>query len=87
MPRFVAVHSMPGTEEELIAMLKPLAPKIPPGYTWVESFCDFQNNKQFCNWEAPSQDALEQAFKANNVPFDAIYPVKRFNPATMQMEP
>jgi hypothetical protein len=86
MARFMAVHSMPGTEQELISMLKQAAPKIPPGFKWVESYCDFKNHKQFCNWDAPSKEALEQAFKANKIPFDAVYPVKRLDPATMKLE-
>jgi hypothetical protein len=88
MAKFIAVHSMPGNEQELISMLKQAAPQIPKGkgFKWVESYCDFTNHKQFCNWEAPSKEALEQAFKSNKVPFDAIYPVKRLNPATMKLE-
>ncbi len=87
MPRYIAVHSIPMGEAELMGMLKEIAPKIPPGFSWKETFSDFSDGKHFCNWEAPSQEALAEAFKANNMPYDAIYPVRRFDPVSMQFEP
>ena len=87
MPRFIAVHTFPYSEQELMAMLKDMAPKVPPGFTWKQTFCDFDGNKHFCEWEAASKEALEQAFQANELPFDAIHPVRRFDPVSMQLEP
>jgi hypothetical protein len=87
MPRFMAVHTLPLNEQELMAMLQEMAPKIPSDYTWKQSWCDFDDNKHFCEWEAASKEALEQAFQANNLPFDAVYPVRRFDVASMQLEP
>ncbi len=87
MPRFIAVHTLPHSEQELLGMLKEMAPQIPPGFTWKQTYCDFDSKKHFCEWEAPSKEALEQAFKANNLPYDAIHQVRLFNVASMEMEP
>ena len=82
----MAVHTLPMGEQEMMAMLKEMAPKIPAGFTWNQSWCDFDDQKHFCDWEAPSKEALEQAFQANNMPYDAVYPVRRLDVASMQME-
>ncbi len=85
MARFIAVHTMPMTEEQLMGMLKNLPP-IPEGMTWKQTYCDFKDGKFFCEWEAPNKEAIEQGFKANNLPFDAVYPVRLFNVAKQQYE-
>ena len=87
MPRYIAVHSLPFDEKELLGMFQELAPQIPEGFAWNQSWCDCQNAKHFCEWQAPSAEALEQAFSANKIPYDAVYPVKHFDVATMQFEP
>ena len=86
MSRFMAVHSLPYSEQEMMGMLQEMAPKIPPEFKWNQSWCDFNDQKHFCDWEAPSKEALEQAFQANNMPYDAVYPVRRFDVASMQLE-
>ncbi len=80
MAKFIAVHTMPkpANEAEAIQQAKSM-PKLPPGFAWKQTYCDFDSHKFFCEWEAPSKQALEQAFKANKMPFDAIYPVKLFD--------
>ena len=83
MPRFVAVHTAPFTEEHLKTAAKDT---LPPGFTWKLTYCDFTDNKFFCEWEAPGKEALEQAFKANNMPFDAVYPVRLFDVAKAEFE-
>jgi len=47
---------------------------------------DFTDDKFFCEWEAPDKGAIEQAFKENEVPYDAIYPVRLFTVATGELE-
>ena len=87
MPRFIAVHTLPGSEAEFLEMSKELTPRIPEGFTWKLSYCDFENHKFFCEWEAPSREALSQAFYSTyKIPFEAIYPVKLFNVATSALE-
>jgi hypothetical protein len=81
MAKFVAVHTMPTINDEgnfqtrVVSRLS----EIPKGFTCVQTYCDFANHKFFCDWEAPSKEALEQGFKSLNVAFDAVYPVKIFN--------
>lgn len=84
MPRYIATHTAPFKEEQL----KGLADTpLPEGLSWKLTYCDFDDNKFFCEWEAPNKEALAEAFKANNVPFDEIYPVKLFNVAKKELEP
>lgn len=85
MPRFIAVHIMPFTEEQMKAAVKKL-PKFPKGTSWKLTYCDFADNKFFCEWEAPNKEAIEQIFKAQNMPFDVIYPVRVFNVAKAKFE-
>jgi hypothetical protein len=87
MPRFLAEHKMPyATEAEFLGFAKQMKPQIPKGFSWKLTYCDFSNHKFLCEWEAPSKEALAEAFKANNVPYEAIYPVKLFNAAKMKFE-
>jgi hypothetical protein len=80
MARFLAAHTLPGyNEEKFMAMSKQMETVIPKGLSWKLTYCAFDHNKYFCEWDAPSKEALEQSFKQNNFPFDAIYPVKQFN--------
>ena len=86
MPRFIAVHTVPLTEADLKETAKKIS-DLPAGITWKRTYCDFADNKHFCEWEAPNKEAIEQVFKAQNMPFDAIYPVQLFNVATAELEP
>jgi len=87
MPRFLAEHTLPlSTEAEFLAFAKQMKPKVPAGFSWKMTYCDFRNHKFTCEWEAASKKALGEAFKANSVPYDAIYPVKVFNVAKMGFE-
>ena len=87
MPRFIATHTMPATEEAIVKMAKENAPEWSEiGLTWIRTYCDFDDNKFFCEWEAPSKEALEQKFKETNSPYDDIYPVRLFDVATAKLE-
>ena len=83
MARFIAVHSAPITEEALKALAKEKPPK---GISWKMTYCDFADNKFFCDWEAPNKEAIETVCKARNIPFDAVYPVQIFNVAKNKLE-
>ena len=85
MPRFVAVHTMPVTEEQLMARFKSM-PSLPKGLSWKLTYCDFKDGKFFCEWEAPNKEVIEQGFKAQKLPFDAVYPVEVFNVAKKKFE-
>jgi hypothetical protein len=86
MPRFIAAHTLPMDEAQFKAMADDMVPKIPGGFTWKSTYCAFGENKFFCEWDAPSKEALEQAFKANSMPFDAIYAAKLFDVASKTMQ-
>jgi len=87
MPRFVAEHKLPySTEAEFSEFAKAMTSKIPAGFSWKQTYCDFSTHKFLCEWEAPSKEGLEEAMKANSVPFDAIYSAKVFNVAKMGFE-
>ena len=80
MAKFIAVHTMPTiTEDNYKAMVIDKMPTLPKGFAVFQTYCDFANHKFFCEWEAPSKEALEQGFKAQNTSFDAVYPVKIYN--------
>jgi hypothetical protein len=88
MPRFIVVHTAPLTEE----LLKKIATELPPhevleDVSWNLTYCDFDDNKFFCEWEGPSKEVVELGIKAANIPFDAIYPVRIFYPAKAELEP
>lgn len=84
MSRFIAVHTMPTTEEQFMALLK--LPPAPKGISWKLTYCDFKDGKFFCEWEAPNKEAVEQYCTAQKVPFDAVYPVRLFNVAKRKFE-
>jgi hypothetical protein len=84
MPRFIATHTAPFKEDQLKDMAKQMP--LPEGFSWKLTYCDFADNKFFCEWNAPSKEALAEAFKAQNIPFDAVYPVKLFNVAKADFE-
>ena len=86
MPRFIAVHTADFPEEQMKAAAKDIPPKLPPGVTWKLTYCDFADNKFFCEWEAPAKEAIEQVFKTINMPYDAIYPVRLLDVAKAELE-
>lgn len=88
MARFVAVHTMPMTEEQWKErMMSGEKPSFPPDVAWKSTYCDFTDGKFFCEWEAPNKETIEQIFEGMKMPFDAIYPVRLFDFAKMTLEP
>jgi hypothetical protein len=81
MPKFIAVHTLPFSEEQFIAQSKDLVSKskFPKGFNWTLTQCAFGDHKFFCEWEAPSKESLEEQFKQIKMPYNAVYPVKTFN--------
>ena len=79
MAKYMAVHTLPMTEQQFMAMGKDIMSKVPKGFTYKLTYCAFDNQKFFCEWDAPSKEALEQGFKEMNMPFDAVYPVKMYD--------
>ena len=89
MTRFVAVHTMPMTEDNWQENMKGAFDKLsqlPPGVKYNQTYCGFTDGKFFCDWEAPNKETVEQIFKGMEMPFDAVYPVKLFDVAKMAFE-
>ena len=86
MPRFIAAHTVPWTEEQLNEIGENMIPKLPPGILFKLTYCDFDDGKFFCEWEAPSKEAIEQIFRDLEIPYDGIYEVKVFDVATATLE-
>ena len=85
MPRFIVVHSgVPFSEAQLKELAKV---PLPSGIAWNRTYCDFSSNNHFCEWEAPNKEAVEQVLRENNIPFDALYPVRLFDVPTANLEP
>ena len=89
MPRFIAVHSLPITEDNWEENMKGPFEKIsqlPSGVKYNLTYCGFTDGKFFCDWEAPNKETIDEIFKDVKMPYDAIYPVKLFNVAKMDFE-
>jgi len=87
MPRFIATHSVPFTEEVLKKYAREEAPKFGQGgVTWVRTLCDFPSKKHFCEWLAPNREAVEKIFKDLSIPFDELYEVKVFDVGKIKFE-
>jgi hypothetical protein len=83
MPRFIAVHPVAFTEEQL----QPLAKEqVPEGVTWNSTYCAFVDNKTYCHWEAPTKEAVLDIFKKYEIPYEAIHEVRLFDFATGKFE-
>ena len=87
MPRFIAVHTMPVTEEQWKERFKSEMPPFPPGVVWNSTYCDFADGKFFCDWEGPNKETIEQVLKVMETPFDVVYPVRLFDVAKGELEP
>jgi hypothetical protein len=83
MLRFIAVHPVAFSEEQLAPLAKE---PLPEGVTWHSTYCALAESRAFCHWEAPTREAIVEIFKKYEIPYDAIHEVRRFDPATGQME-
>jgi hypothetical protein len=84
MARYIAVHPLAFTEEQL----KPLAKEpLPEGVTWHSTHSAFTEGKSFCHWEAPARESIVEILQRYSIPYEAIYEVRRFDPALGTMEP
>ena len=83
MPRFMVTHTMPLAEEQLQALSQKSSL---PGVSWIRTFCGFDDNKHFCEWEAPSKEPVKETMARENIPYDAIYRVQTFDVASKTLE-
>jgi len=75
------------TESDLKAAAKDMPPQLPPGVSWKLTYSAFGDNKFLCKWEVPNIVEIEPVFKAANLPFDAVYPVRLLDVAKVEIEP
>jgi hypothetical protein len=84
MRRFIAVHPLAFSEEQL----KPLAKEpLPEGTTWHGTYCAFGEKRSYCHWEAPTRETIVGILEQYSIPYEAIHEVRLFDPATGVMEP
>lgn len=87
MPRFIATHTIPFTEDALVKHAKEEAPKfLETGTKWIRTHCDFNTNNFFCEWEAPNKEAIEKIFKDLNIPKEGLFLVRIFDVAAAKLE-
>lgn len=87
MQRFIAVHTIPGmTEEQLTALVKN-HPPFPPATICRWTYANFEEGKAFCDWVAPNREAILEWFKATNMQYDALYPVRMVDWLAQEIEP
>ena len=87
MSRFLAVHTMPMTEEQFMGKFTKTPPTpYPKDTSWKQTYCGFKDGKFFCEWEAASKEVIEEYFKTIKMPFDAVYPVRLYNTSTKKLE-
>jgi uncharacterized protein DUF4242 len=87
MQRFIAVHTLPGFGEEQLKALLKNHPPFPQGTVCRWTYADFETGKAFCDWVAPSKEAILEWFQATSMPYDALYPVRLVDWALQEVEP
>ncbi len=84
MRRFIAVHPLAFSEDQL----RPLAKEpLPEGVTWHGTFSAFADERSYCHWEAPAKESVVEIFTKYEIPYEAIHEVRQFDPSTGLMEP
>jgi hypothetical protein len=83
MRRFIAIHPVVFSEEQLQPLAKE---RLPEGVTWHSTDCAVTANKSYCYWEAPTKEAVVLILEKYEVPFEAVHEVRRFDPKTGRME-
>ena len=75
MPRYIIERSVPGlTREALteagrrsVAVLSEM-----PGVTWIRSYVSEAEGKLYCEYDAPSEEAIREHARRAGVPVDRI---------------
>ena len=74
MPKFLTVRTIPPlTEEQLItASKRSITTGAEIGVKWIKSYYSARDGKLYCEWEAPSVDAIYEHAKLMNSPVDSV---------------
>ncbi len=86
MPKFLAVHTMPGpsTTEDVAPMVRELVKGETVNAYWVRAWG--QNDEEgkflkfFCEWNAENEKAVRDVFaKVPEFPLDGVYPMTKID--------
>ena len=74
MPKFLTVRKIPPVTKEKIAegtkRAMDLGEKL--GVKWIKSYYSAEDGKFYCEWEAPSIEAMYEHAKLTQVPVDSV---------------
>ena len=84
MARFIVVHT-PVTEltqDQIVDGIRAMVASLEPETEWISSWYASEENKMFCEWEAPDEEAIRasigEGLKLN--PIETIYEVIAVDP-------
>ena len=86
MPRYLVERTFPDglaipvTEDGARACLSVVESNADSGVTWVHSYVTEDKTKTFCIYDAPSPEAIRQTAARNQLPVEAITPVRVHDP-------
>jgi hypothetical protein len=74
MPKFLTTRTVPPlTDEQMIASSRrSVAVGTEIGVKWIKSYYSAADGKLYCEWEAPSVEAIYEHAKLMNSPIDSI---------------
>ncbi|HEX9666050.1 MAG TPA: nickel-binding protein [Thermodesulfobacteriota bacterium] len=74
MPRFLTVRTVPPlTEEQMITSSKrSMAIGEEIGVKWIKSYHSAKDGKLYCEWEAPSVEAIYEHARLMNSAIDSV---------------
>ena len=86
MPRYLVERTFPDglaipvNEDGVQACLSVVEKNANSGVTWVHSYVTEDKRKTFCVYDAPTPEAIRQTASRNELPVDAITPVRVLDP-------
>jgi hypothetical protein len=83
MPKFIAVHPVAFNKDQLGQLAKE---RPPAGVSWGSTWCAFEEDKSYCEWDAPDKQTVEGIFAQYSIPYEAIYEVEHYNPQAGDFE-
>lgn len=72
MPRFIVARSLNRLTSEQVASIQSGCPQASDGIVWVRSYISEADGKLYCEYDAPSAEAVLAASRAAGLPVDRI---------------
>jgi hypothetical protein len=74
MPKFLTVRTVPPLTEEQISSSSKRSMTVGEqiGVRWIKSYYSAKDGKLYCEWEAPSVEAIYEHAKLMNSPVDSV---------------